>query len=69
MKIEALAVAKCPETFWKTGVSLECRRSYLRGLPTVNCNGVRTKKAKIAIFKKPWVPRTQDKLSVRLSDG
>ena len=31
-------------------MSLERRRSYLRGFSTVNCNGVRTKKEKIAIF-------------------
>ena len=31
-------------------MSLERRRSYLRGFSTVNCNGVRTNKAKIAIF-------------------
>ena len=28
------------------------QKNYLRGFPTINCNGVRTKKAKLAIFWK-----------------
>ena len=60
--------AERPKHFGKQK-SLERRRSYLRGFPTVNCNGVRTKKTTIDIFLKPWVSRTQDKQSARPPNG
>ena len=52
-----------PENFGKEG-SLERRRRYLRGFPTTNCNGVRTKKAKIAPFVKPIGPEAYRRLTV-----